>query len=337
MNKQSNELVSIIIPVYNTADYLVRCIDSAIKQTHENTEIILINDGSTDGSAEICKSYAAKDPRVHLINQENMGQSAARNTGLDFATGQWIAFLDSDDYISRYFVEYNLAACLQHDADIAISGYLVDYDGDLEEDMFTGTNKIERFCTREAVIHHFGKRGALFNVVCSKLYRASIWNDLRFPVGFIWEDLFVSHRMFYSAGTVVVLDAHLYAYYMAPGSTMRRPFSLKRLDALEAWNEGVRFFEQVEERDFSDIARRILCNRLFDAYGICKKQLPDERCIHKQIRDQAIQTYREVRRIRHYIDLSPERALAYRIKQIIGRYCPALYTAMFLRKQSYNL
>jgi len=337
MNTQSNDLVSIIIPVYNTMDYLDRCIDSALNQTHQNTQIILVNDGSTDGSGDRCDEYAAREPRVEVIHQENGGQSAARNTGLDYAKGQWITFLDSDDYISGYFIEYNLAACLQHDADIAISGYLVDYEGDLEEDSFTGTNQIERFNTREAVIHHFGKRGALFNVVCSKLYRASIWNDLRFPVGLIWEDLFVSHRMFYNAGTVVVLDANLYAYYMAPGSTMRKPFSLKRLDALEAWKEGVSFFEQVGERDFSDIARRILCNRLFDAYGICKKQLPDERDIHKQLRDQAIQTYREVRSIRHYIDLSPKRAFAYRIKQITGRYLPALYTLVFLRKQTYNL
>jgi len=337
MIEQSKELVSIIIPVYNTMDYLDRCVTSALCQTHQNTQIILINDGSTDGCGDKCDEYAAREPRVVVIHQENAGQSAARNTGLDHATGQWITFLDSDDYISRYFIEYNLTACLQHDADIAISEYLVDYDGNLAEDGFKWTNQIERFSTREALIHHFGKRGALFNVVCSKLYRASIWNDLRFPVGFIWEDLFVSHRMFYNAKTVVVLDAHLYAYYMAPGSTMRKPFSLKRLDALEAWKEGVRFFEQVEQHDFSNIARRVLCNRLFDAYGLCKKQLPDERNIQKQLRDQAIQTYREVRRIRRYIDLSRRRTLAYRIKQLIGRYCPALYMAMFLRKQTYNL
>jgi len=337
MNGRSDELVSIIIPVYNTRDYLERCINSALNQTHKNLQVILIDDGSTDGGLNICESYAANDFRVEVIRQDNAGQSAARNTGLDRVRGRWIAFLDSDDYISNQFVELNLNACLKYDADIAISKYTVDYDGNLTEDDFVKTDIVEQYNNRETILQHFSNNGSLFNIVCCKLFKASLWEGLRFPVGMIWEDLFISHRMLYGADVVVVLDSHLYAYYMAPGSTMRKPFSLKRLDALEAWNEGVRFFTEVGEHEYSDIARRILCNRLFDAYNICRKKLPDEREIHKNLRLRSIDIYSEVRGTRSYIDLTPRITFAFRVKQFIGRYSPPLYSVLFIKKHTYNI
>ena len=337
MNKQAGNLVTIIIPVFNTRAYLDRCIGSAADQTHREIEIILINDGSTDGSGKICDDYAARDPRIHVIHRENGGSSAARNAGLDQAKGQWITFLDSDDYISKYFVEECLSACTQFNADVAVCRHLIDHDGVLNENKFPRNNKTELLNRHEALIRHFGKSGSLFNIMCSKLFRASLWSELRLPVGMIWEDLYVSHHIYHSAKTVALLDARLYAYYMAPGGIMRSPFSLKRLDALEAWREGVRLFAREGEHEFSDIARRILCNRLFDAYGLCKKKLPDECEVHKRLRSQAIDTYNEVKRVRGYIDLSRKRFIAYRLKQIIGRYSPFLYSAIFLRKVTYNI
>jgi len=337
MNRYSRELVSIIIPVYNTVDYLRRCVDSALRQTYNNLQIILIDDGSTDGCDKVCDAYAAADDRIKVIHQENSGQSAARNAGLERVKGRWVTFLDSDDYISNHFVENNLNACLRYGAEISICRYIVDYDGTIEEDGFIKSDRAELFTNREAVIHHFGKEGSLFNIVCCKLYDASLWKNLRFPVGKIWEDVFVSHALFYNAKTVLVSDARLYAYFMAPGSTMRKPFALKRLDALDSWTEGVRFFYEAGEYDFYDIARRVLCNRLFDAYVICKKQLPDERGVHNELRRRSIAMYDEVRRIRSYIDLTPKLYFFYRVKQFIGRYCPALYSAAFIKFPTYNI
>ena len=333
--KQEDELVSIIIPVYNTQGYLERCVDSALGQTHRNLQIILIDDGSTDRSGEMCDAFASAHPQVEAHHKENGGNSSARNMGLDNARGQWIAFLDSDDYISRHFVEQNLAACLGHGADISVIQQVVDANGTLGEDIFTEATQHECITGREAAIRHFGKDAALLNTVCGKLSRTPLWADLRFPEGKTIDDVFVSHRLLHSAGRIVISDAQLYCYFMSPNSIMRAPFSLKRLDALDSWLEGVRYFEQIGDRELTDIARRVYCNRLFDAYGLCKKLLPAEKETIKKLRRQSIETFSEVRRTRSYIDLPAKRAFAYRGKQLIGRYLPALYTALFLSDRTY--
>ena len=335
MNEQSSELVTIIIPVYNTENYLERCVSSALKQTHRALQIILVNDGSTDRSGEICDAFAAAHPFVEAFHRENGGLSAARNMGLDNARGQWITFMDSDDYFSARFVEQNLAACLQYGADIAVSHFVIDAEGDLGEESFTIASQYECITGREALIRHFGKGAWLLNMAPGKLSRTSLWKDLRFPEGKTIEDVFVSHHLLHRAIRVVLSDARLYAYYQSPDSIMRSAFTLKRLDALDSWREGVRLFEELGDRDLADIAQRVYCNRLFDAFCLCKKFLPHEREVLRLLRLQAIDAYTEVMSVRSYIDQSPKVAFAYRGKQIIGRYFPAIYSAMFLRGRTY--
>ena len=335
MHTQSSELVSVIIPVYNMQDYLERCVDSALGQTHRELQIILINDGSTDSSGEICEAFGAENPQIEVIHRENGGLSAARNTGLDHARGKWITFLDADDYFSRFFIEENLDACLEYGADLAACRFVPDLVGNLGEESFTKASTSELITGREAAIRHFGKGAMWLNMAWGKLSRASLWKDLRFPEGRINEDVFVSHQLFFSAGKVVISDAYLYAYYLSPGSIMRKPFTLQRLDVLDAWQEGVRFFEKAGDRELYDIARRVYCNRLFDAYGVCRRLLPDERATHEQLRRQSIAAYSEVRRVYSYIDLPSSKALLNRGKQFLGRYFPAVYAALFTRSRTY--
>jgi len=335
MDTVSAELVSVIIPVYNMKDYLIRCVDSALGQTYGNMQIILIDDGSTDDSGGICDAYRDKDSRVEVIHQVNGGLSAARNAGLERVKGQWITFLDADDYISRRFIEHNLFACLEHDADISVGKFIKDIHGNLSEDDFLQPSQFELITGREAAIRHFGKYAAFLNTAWGKLSRAALWSDLRFPEGKIIEDVFVSHRLLYSAKKIVLSDARLYAYFLSPGGIMRKPFTLERLDALDAWEEGIRFFKSVGDFELYDIARRVFCNRLFDAYGICKKLLPCERNTHKRLRQRSIDAYGDIKRIRSYIDLSFMQYVLYHGKQIVGGYCPYLYSALFLKNRSY--
>ena len=335
MKEQMDELVSIIVPVYNRRDYLERCLNSALGQTHRELQIILVDDGSTDGSGEMCDAFAAKHPQVEAFHRANGGSSAARNTGLDNARGQWVTFLDADDYFSENFVEHGLSACLLYGADIAISRQLIDAEGNLGEGGFSAASRYECITGREAELRHFGKAAQQLSPVCGKLCRASLWVGLRFPEGKTIEDVFVSHRLLYSAAKVVISDARLYAYYQSPDSMMRDAFSLKRLDALDAWREGVACMSQAGDRELEDVARRVYCNRLFDACGLCKRYLPCERDTIARLRQQAIATFAEVRRVRSYIDLSAKRAVAYRGKQLLGRYFPAMYAALFLRGRTY--
>lgn len=335
MNAQATELVSVIIPVYNVQTYLERCINSVLTQTYKNIQIILIDDGSTDSSGEICDVYANKYPQIEVIHQVNGGISSARNIGLTSIKGQWVSFLDADDYLSKSFVEQTLNACLQHDADIAICKQINVSKEQYCEEQFTIASNYECITGREAAIRHFGKEAFLLNVAISRLSRASLWNDLRFPSGKIIEDVFVSHQLLYQARKIVIQDSRLYAYCLSPDSIMRSSFTSKRLDALDAWWEAIRFFEQIKDNALLDIAWRVYCNRLFDAYGICKNHLPDNKEIHKQLRQQAISAYRKVKHTYSYIDLSAKRAIAYRGKQFIGRYFPNLYTSLFLKNRTY--
>jgi len=294
-----------------------------------------VNDGSQDRGGEICDAYAREYSHVEVIHQANHGLSAARNAGLEQAKGQWISFVDSDDYISIHFVEQMLNACIQHNADISVCRYITDYSGNLCENDFKKADEYELITGREAVIWHFGKGASILNMAACKMMCALLWKNLRFPLGKINEDLFVSHQLMYSARNIVITNAYNYAYYQSPGSIMRKPFTLKRLDGLDAWHEGVRFFEQADEPELLDIARRVYLNRLFDAYGLCKKFLPNERKIHKHLRRQAIEVYKIVRRTRSYVDMHPRRTFLYRIGQFIGRYFPMLYNILLLRKRMY--
>jgi len=328
------DIVSIIIPVYNVEKYLERCIESVLRQTYTNLQIILVNDGSQDSSGQICDVYAAKYPQIEVIHQLNGGLSAARNAGIECATGEWIVFVDSDDYISAHFVKQMLDICILHGADISICKFIFDYDGNLNENDFIKSDDFELITGREAVVRHFGKNTMLYILPWNKLMRTSLWKDLRFPVGKINEDVFVSHNLLYSAHNIVVIDTHLYAHYQSPGSIMRSPFTLARLDVLDGWYEGVRFYEQVAESEFANIARRVYLSRLFDAYGLCGKFLPDERDIRKNLRRKAVETYNTMKLINSYIDLTQQQVFLYRIKWFVGRYFSALYYVLFLRHRT---
>jgi len=332
---KKSDLVTIIIPVYNVYDYLERCVSSVLGQTHRHLQIILINDGSTDDSGKLCDELASEHTQIETIHRKNGGSSAARNTGLDRVRGQWITFIDSDDYVSSRFIEESLDACLQHGADIAVSRFLLDFSGMLSDGDFRMASHHECITGREAVIRHFGKDAQILNPAGGKLCRASLWTTLRFPQGKVVEDVFISHELFHSACRVVILDSALYAYFQSSDSIMRKPFSLERLDALDAWMEGIRFLKRAGDRELLDIAHRVYCNRLIDAYGLCKKHLPKEHTIHIKLHSQIIEEYRVVKHVRAYIDMPKSKLILYRCKQRVGRYFPLLYSAIFLQKRTY--
>lgn len=219
-------LVSVIVPVYNVEKYLTRCLDSIVEQTYQKLEILLINDGSTDDSGKICHQYAERDSRIRLFHQENRGQSAARNVGLDNMTGEYIVFVDSDDYISTRFVEVLLNVQQKSKAPIVSSNYfrVSEEDDEAEFQAAALDNQIPyKILSRDDVFCVSGrKKVKLQEVIVSKLYKKTIFGDMRFPVGKIYEDSFLFPKIFWRADTILYLDFDLYAYRMSPNSTMRR-------------------------------------------------------------------------------------------------------------------
>ena len=331
-----DELITIIVPVYNARGYIDRCIASLAGQTYPALQIILVDDGSTDGSGDVCRAYAGTDERIEVVRRANGGASAARNTGLDRARGVWIAFADADDFFSPYYIE-DMYAAASGGCDMVIcrtawvaEGSDIDMQGPFRRD--GGSSRITG---REACMRNFGRDVCLFNAVWGKLFRARLWEGLRFPEGKICEDMYVSHALLYRTGDITIIDAVLYAYVQSGSSVMRCAFTLQRLDVLDAWQEGVRFFSEAGERDLEKIAKRVYCSRVFDALHVCKKMIPGEREALRLLRLRAADAYGEVKFFTDYADCSRRRALAYRIKLIIGRWCPPLYALLFIRGRTY--
>lgn len=329
-----DELVTIIIPVYNASKYITRCINSLINQTYQALQIIIIDDGSTDGSGDICKVFAEQDKRIELIHQVNSGVSAARNTGLDSLRGEWIAFVDADDYVSPYYIE-DLLAITQKDCDFAICRAIwVKEDDELSAEPFERSKQARSITGMEACILNFGKEVQLFVMCWGKLFKSNLWTDLRFPDIGIGEDLYITYKLLYKAGHIAITDAKLYAYTLTSGSLSRSELSEKQLAKLDAWQEGVRFFSSMSEPNLAHIARRVYCCRTFDVQSVYKKMLPYDHAIQNYLKRRAEQAYHEAKPICNYIDCSHQKALAYRFKLFLGRWCLPLYSFIFVRDRT---
>lgn len=268
MNKK--DLVSVIVPVYNVERYLQRCIDSILSQTYENIELILIDDGSTDRSGEICDTYK-DDSRISVFHKENGGQASARNLGLDVAKGKWITFVDSDDFIAPDYVEYLLMLCLKYSVSISQCGFVRGTDA---------VFPIDRIQIREVKwnIHDLYSSSTrdFRGIVWSKMYSRGIIGDLRFPEGYIYEDEDFAFKSTYLAGETVISNRHLYYYYMTENSTMRGIKEHMNYDFIHIFDERIRFLKEYGEDELIDITNKELCIRLMLRYCRAKKTKMDK-------------------------------------------------------------
>lgn len=232
---KKEKLISIIIPVYKVEQYLNECIESVLNQSYKNLEIILIDDGSPDNCGKICDEYAKIDKRIKVVHKENGGLSSARNTGLDIANGEYISFIDSDDYVSKKFIKVLYDLCERNNADIAMCDYI--RFTDKVEDIKTNI-EIKRFTSLEMQENIYSREGVKNVVVWNKLYKKYIYDELRFPAGKINEDEFTTYKAFNIApNDIVVTNEPLYYYRYNENGIMGRTFNEKRLDALEAYRE----------------------------------------------------------------------------------------------------
>lgn len=203
------DVVSVIIPVFNTHEYLRECLDSVCNQTYSLLEIILIDDGSADGSSEICDEYAAKDSRIHVVHQINAGQSAARNVALDLAQGAYIIFVDSDDVIDAALIEMLHTVVVGAEADAALGGYSHSQD-DVDRGVLPGL--VETFTPKELLRSPHPLNPILTPNATGHLYARHLLSAIRFPVGRAHEDAMVTHRIIQGA-TLVAVTKHRGYYY----------------------------------------------------------------------------------------------------------------------------
>lgn len=226
----TEDLITVVVPVYMVEDYLQECVDSILQQTYQHFELILVDDGSPDSSGRICDDYAQRDSRVKVIHKENGGLSDARNAGIEIASGEYITFIDSDDVIASDYLEimYQLAKTYQAEL---VQGKLTRNLEDLGEK----SANTQFFDKTEDVMKNYLLFKDLQGYACNKLYAMRLFKELslRYPVGMIQEDAWVTYKALYEAKGVVLTDSLTYFYRVNPESIMNGKFNPKRFDILK--------------------------------------------------------------------------------------------------------
>lgn len=236
------DLISVIVPVYNVENYLHECLGSILSQTYQNLEIILINDGSTDRSGQICDDYAQKDHRIRVFHQENAGVSAARNLALTKAKGTYVTIVDADDGIHDEFIQSLYDQLVAHGADIAVGNYYKysEFDGLFYFHNLDKDDLIEVLTPQQCLDYQCGTEhyiGMAFIPVWGKLYRRDLFEGIDFPVGSIIDDEIVTHKLFLKASKIVLVNKNNYLYRVRPGSAMTNGSHYRRRiqDSLRAF------------------------------------------------------------------------------------------------------
>lgn len=247
-------LISVIVPVFNVEDYLVRCIDSILNQIYSNLEIILIDDGSPDKCGMICDYYAGRDGRITVIHSKNEGLSAARNKGIDISKGEYITFIDSDDYVSDGYILKMVQVAEKFQCDVVQCGFV------------KGESSVFPVISQSTKIEFFDNSSVFFNrklkvTAWAKLFRSEVLKPFRFPEGKINEDEFFTYKVVYFSKKVVIMDISLYYYFQSPSSIMRGKNKKIRLDFIDAYQERLDLFLRNGEHDLVELTKKELAIR----------------------------------------------------------------------------
>lgn len=225
-------LISVVVPIYNVADYLPKCVDSILAQSYTNIEVLLVDDGSTDDSGQICDAYLSEDSRIRVIHKANGGLSDARNAGLDCCKGEYVTFIDSDDWVHRQYLELLYANLVRFFADISTVKFMRVDD---EETVTTISDKTLIYDSDEAISATL-YQNKLDNSVCAKLFDIHLFDGLRFKKGIGYEDLQIFYRIYERADRVAYSPSKLY-FYRRRGDSYLHTFTMRRVDVLDVVDE----------------------------------------------------------------------------------------------------
>ncbi len=265
-----SDLISIVVPSYNVEDFIDKCVDSICHQDYENIEIILVDDGATDGTGAKCDEWTGRDSRVQVIHQENQGLSGARNAGIRAAKGKYIAFIDSDDMIAPDYVS-TLHDCIIENGARMAQGLSKNFFK--EEDIAGFVSRDDRrvisgydMCKTLMSEYRMG-----WGIVMTKMFEKSLFDELEFPLGHIHEDEYLVYKLYWNSGKVALTDKIVY-YYRSKrkGSITHSGYSLKRLDAVYARQERCEFFKNLGEKELYQLAKLALCYTQLEAVGKLK-------------------------------------------------------------------
>lgn len=241
-------LISVIVPVYNVEKYLKQCIDSIINQTYKNLEIILVNDGSKDNSGIICDEYSKKDSRIKVIHQENKGASVARNRGIKESKGEYISFIDSDDFITNDMLDILLSMCIENQCGISKCETIDIKDRNMPK--VSRSNNVKVYDSNYILNDIYEKKPIFNPAPCNKLYKRNLFDKIKFEEGIIYEDEAIMCQLIFYAQKIAITNDILYCYFLSPKSVMRSSFSEKRFDILKAFEIRMKF---LRDKNLNDI------------------------------------------------------------------------------------
>lgn len=256
-----NRMVSVIIPAYNVEQYVERCVYSVTKQTYRNLEIILVDDGSTDCTGIICDKLAKKDNRISVIHKTNGGLSDARNAGIDVSRGEYISFVDSDDYIASDMLEHMMNAMCETDISMVVVGFWKQ-SGDARE--YCGPNT-ERVVSSEEALKDIYIGHEIYPASWNKLYRRALFNNNRFAVGMINEDSEIITKLLMECNRVALVSKPLYIYMIREGSITQSSFSSKDYNGIKAYRTAVDVCKK-RKKSLLPYARYYETSRIYNTY-----------------------------------------------------------------------
>ena len=318
-----NDLITIVVPIYNVEKYIDNCIQTIINQTYKKLQIILVDDGSTDNCPKICDKYKAQDDRIEVIHKKNGGLSDARNAGIEKAKGKFVCFIDSDDFISYEYIEKLYKLIIKNNADISVSNfkrvqefneeYLKEEKEKSTEEIYNGKQMIENIYHKKLYVQS--------TVAWNKMYKTDLFKEIKFPYGKLHEDEFTTYKLYYNCKKIVMTSEILYYYRYVPDSIMNKKFNKKRLDGIKALEERLEFFKEKKEEKLYNLTLVRYLIVIMIHYTNCKKFLENSKEIQKDLKNKYKEHYKKVLRL-------PECTKQDKLKIILFRISPSLYYRM---------
>ena len=225
-------LVSVIVPIYNVEQYLRRCIDSVLAQTYTNYELILVDDGSPDACGKICDEYAARNPKIKVIHQKNQGLSAARNNAVPKSNGEYITFIDSDDFVSKDYLQYLVSLIQKYDAQISAGGFVYQYENRELKQPKDETETV--FFSPEDALENMNYAKGFGLTAWGKLYERHLIEANPYPIGKLFEDIATTYKIVGGSTGVAYGNKQIYYWLQRSNSIMRSSFNPRQLDGIEA-------------------------------------------------------------------------------------------------------
>lgn len=245
-----DKTISVIVPVYGVEVYLPRCVDSILAQTYRDFELILVDDGGTDGCPAICDAYARLDERVKVIHKENGGLSDARNVGIQNASGKWISLIDSDDYVSPVFLEMLLQTAQSSGAEVAVCGFQRTRKSEIPATPKKDW-KVRVYRSRtEIMANYFNRNRGRMVLAWNKLYRRECFDGITYPKGRNYEDEATTYRILYRCRRVAYNPSVLYYYFQRNDSITGQPLRVENMVFFEILEDVIRFYEAHGEKSW---------------------------------------------------------------------------------------